>query len=403
MKRFLLLLFSYGLFLSLHADDRNLSKLQYWFDGNQAEMTEQVLSGIQQDINQTIDVSSLREGMHTLYYRIGDTAGQWSPLQVWSFFVVSAHYKESKEIKAVEYWMDDKLSERNTTEINGQSVWIQTLDVSTLSEGFHTLNYRIKDSSEQWSPLLASSFFVAPLRDKGAKAIKAVEYWLDDNTAERKTTEVSGNTWQQALDVSDLSEGMHTLYYRFVDNYNDYSSVSQSVFFKTQKRASQIKTLRYWWGTYTDKAEDVEVNDANYTYEALLTVPDYARQDLLTDLGVARFNCVAIDDQGRQSAPFYQDVIYATGPRLKTNRYSQASGSSITLSWTYADANGIKDYIVYYAKDNGPYVMYIPSTNGTSIDFIGSKGIYRFLVVARNNAGQRTSMDNEWSVLVSFE
>ena len=362
MKRFLLLLFSYGLFLSLHADDRNLSKLQYWFDGNQTEMTEQTLSGIQQDINQTIDVSSLREGIHTLYYRIGDTAGQWSPLQVWSFFVVSAHYKESKVIKAVEYWMDDNISGHNTTEINGQSVWIQTLDVSTLSEGFHTLNYRIKDSSEQWSPLLASSFFVAPLRDKGVKAVKAVEYWVDDNTAERKKAEVSEDIWQQALDVSYLSEGMHKLNYRFIDNYDDYSPVYLSVFLKAQKKATQVKKLHYWWSTFTDKAEYVEINAADYTYENLLTVPDYARQDPLTDQGVARFNCVAIDDQGRQSASFYQDVIYATGPKLYADRYSQTSGSSIRLSWTYTDANGVKDYIVYYAKDNGPYVMYVPTT-----------------------------------------
>ena len=329
MKRWFLLIISFGLFLSLYADDRQLSKFQYWFDNNQLAVAEQELSGAKQDINQMIDASSLREGMHTLYYRIGDNAGQWSPLQV-------------------------------------------------------------------------SSFFVAPIRNKGAKAIKAVEYWLDGKTTERKTTELSRDTWQQVLDVSDLSEGIHTLYYRFVDNYSDYSSVSQSVFFKTQKRAFQIKALRFWWGTFTDKAEDVEVNAADFTYENLLTVPDYARQDPTTDQGVARFNCVAIDDQGRQSASIYQDVIYATGPKLYADRYSQTSGSIIRLSWTYTDANGVKDYIVYYAKDNGPYIMYNPSTNGTSIDFKGTKGIYRFLVVARNNAGQRTNMDDEWTVMVVF-
>jgi hypothetical protein len=47
--------------------------------------------------------------------------------------------------------------------------------------------------------------------------------------------------------------------------------------------------------------------------------------------------------------------------------------------------------------------MYIPSTNATSTEFKGNKGAYRFLVVARNNAGQRTSMDDEWTVMVTFE
>lgn len=330
MKRCILLLISSGLLLTAQADDRQLSKLQYWFDDNQSAMTEQTLSGTKQTINEAVDASSLREGMHTLYFRIGDTAGQWTPLQTWSFFV-------------------------------------------------------------------------APIRDKGAKAIKAVEYWMDNDFAKRKTTEISGNIWQQALDVSDLSEGIHKLNYRFVDNYDSYGPVSQAMFSKVQKKATQIKKLRYWWSNRTDMIEEVDADQPSFTYESLLKVPEYARQDGLTNKGVARFNCVAVDDQGRQSASFYEDVIYATGPELTADRYSATIGTSVKLSWTYSDANGVKDYIVYYSKDNGPYVMYIPSTNATSTEFKGNKGAYRFLVVARNNAGQRTSMDDEWTVLVIFE
>lgn len=330
MKRCFLLLISSGLLLSAQADDRQLSKLQYWFDDNQSAMTEQTLSGTKQNIDQTVDASSLREGMHTLYFRIGDTAGQWSPLQTWSFFV-------------------------------------------------------------------------AQLRDKGAKAIKAVEYWMDNDLANSKTTEITENMWQQALDVSDLPEGIHTLNYRFADNYGNYSFVSQTMFSKIQKKATQVKKLRYWWSNRTDMIEEVDAAQPSFTYESLLKVPEYARQDGLTDKGVARFNCVAVDDQGRQSAPFYDDVIYATGPELRADKYTATAGTDVKLSWAYTDANGIKDYIVYYSKDNGPYVMYIPSTNETSTEFKGTKGFYRFLVVVRNNIGQRTNMDNEWSVMVIFE
>lgn len=329
MKRWFLLLISSGLLLTAQADDRQLSKFQFWFDDNQSAMTEQTLSGTKLTIDQAVDASGLREGMHTLYFRIGDTAGQWSPLQVWTFFV-------------------------------------------------------------------------APIRDKGAKAIKAVEYWIDKNLADRKTTELSGDTWQQTLDVTDLSEGIHTLNYRFVDNYGDYSPVSQAIFSKVQKKATQIKKLRYWWSNRTDMIEEVEADQPSFTYESLLKVPEYARQDPLTDKGVARFNCVAVDDQGRQSASIYEDVIYATGPELIVDRYSATAGTNISLSWSYTDASGVKDYMVYYAKDNSPYVLYDPSTNATSMEFKGDKGAYRILVVARNNNGQRTSMDDEWSVLVVF-
>ena len=330
MKRFLLLFIFVGFYLSLYADGRKLSKFQYWFDDNQSSMKEYPASGDLVYRNMKIDARGLTEGMHTLCFRVGDNAGLWSPLHVWPFFV-------------------------------------------------------------------------APIRDKGAKAIKAVEYWMDNDLAKRKTTEVSGNTWQQVLDVSDLSEGIHTLNYRFVDNYDGYGPVSQAMFSKVQKKATQIKKLRYWWSNRTDMIEEVDANEPSFTYESLLKVPEYARQDGLTDKGVARFNCVAVDDQGRQSAPFYEDVIYATGPELTADRYTATVGSDVKLSWTYTDANGIKDYIVYYSKDNSPYVMYIPSTNETSTEFKGAKGFYRFLVVVRNNVGQRTNMDNEWSVMVIFE
>ncbi len=330
MKRCFLLFISSGLLLSAQADNRQLSKLQYWFDDNQSSMTEQTLSGTKQNINEAIDANSLREGMHTLYFRIGDTAGQWTPLQTWSFFV-------------------------------------------------------------------------APIRNKGAKTIKAVEYWMDNDLAKRKTTEVSGNTWQQALDVSNLSEGIHTLNYRFVDNHDGYSPVSQALFSKVQKKATQVKKLRYWWSTRTDMIVEVDANEPSFTYESLLKVPEYARQDPLTNKGLARFNCVAVDDQDRQSAPFYEDVIYATGPVLTVDKSTTTANSEINISWTYNDDNGVRDYSVYYAKDDSPYVMYIPSTLESSTSFKGQKGIYRFLVVARNNVGQRTSMDNEWAVTIIFE
>ena len=402
MKRWILLLFSSGLFLSAQADDRQLSSFQYWFDDNQTEMTETSISGTKQTINQSIDASQLREGMHRLYFRVGDDQGLWSPLQQWAFFVKPLRDKGAKAINTVEYWLDTNSAERKSVVVNG-NLWQQMIDVSDLSEGMHTLNYRFGDNYGDYGALQQWVFFVKPLRDKGAKAINTVEYWLDTNSAERKSEVVNDNLWQQTIDVSDLSEGMHTLNYRFGDNYGDYGALQQAVFMKLQQKATQIKKLRYWWSNRTDLIEEVDVGQPSFTYESLLAVPDHARQDPITDQGVARLNCIAIDDQGRQSAPFYQDVIYAIGPTLFADRYSQTAGSNIAVSWTYTDVNGVKDYIVYYAKDNEPYVMYIPSTTANTVEFKGTKGVYRFLVVARNNAGQRTNMDDEWTIIVTFE
>ena len=329
-RRYIMTLLACALLLPVTAQDRQLSRFQYWFDDSQTALTEQALSGATATVEQSIDASMLSEGIHTLYYRIEDSDGYWCPLY-------------------------------------------------------------------------ATVVFVTSVESRGEKHVGSVEYWLDSDIKSRQTSTIDGDKWNMSIDASMLSEGMHILNYRFIDNFGVSSALHQALFCKQQLKATQVTKLRYWWSNRTDLATDVDVNSPTFSYEALLSVPDYARRDDLTDLGVARFTAVVIDDQGRQSAPFFEDIIYK---RLATINAaaSEVTGSvGVLLTWNFTDEAGVRDYSIYYAKDDGPFILWKPTTTDTSATFKGKQGIYRFLVVARNMLGQRTSLDDEAAVTVTFK
>lgn len=329
MRRLIIILTTLGLFTLAYGQERQLQRYQYWYDQDQALMSEQTLSGLSAEVNTTLDASGLSEGIHTLYLRIGDSEGGWSPLH-------------------------------------------------------------------------AFTVFVTPLQSRGEKAVTQVEYWIDDIAA-RQTVNISGATWQQVIDASALTEGFHILYYRFGDNHKQFGPLQHAFFMKQQQKATQVTTLRYWWSDRTDLAEEVVATEQPFSYSEILKVPDYARRDKLSDKGVALLTIVALDDQGRQSAPLVTEVIYSRFANISANASTQSADTPVTLTWQYEDEAGVRDYSVYYAKDNGPFILWKPSTTATSATFKGEKGTYRFTVVARNNLGQRTNLDDEASVKVIFE
>lgn len=310
---------------------------------------------------------------------------------------------QERTLQRWQYWFDnDQLSPTEQT-LSGLTATINTtIDANGLNEGMHTLYLRVGDSENGWSPLHMFSMFVTPLESRGEKTVSSVEYWVD-NLSARQTASISGGVWQQVLDASNMQEGVHTLYYRFADSKGQYSLLQKAVFYVTQKKATKVAKLRYWWSNRTDLATDVDVNDVSFSYETLLAVPDYARRDELTGNGLARLTVVAYDDQGRQSGASYEDVIYDPIATIVADKKILSADEAVTLTWFFTDMAGVRDYNVYYAKDDGPFILWLPATTSNSAEFRGTKGTYRFMVVARNALFQRTSMDPEGYETVTFE
>ena len=107
----------------------------------------------------------------------------------------------------MQYWFDGDYAS-HITESNITGVWQTQMEVSHLSEGFHTLYLHFQDTSGRWSAPRSYLFY----QTKPQNAQHDKDYyscWFDQDA----TTPVSGtlNSGTMLLDVDSLPDGFHTL------------------------------------------------------------------------------------------------------------------------------------------------------------------------------------------------
>ena len=150
MKRRLSAILIILLLLSFSAKaQKSLSKCEYWIDNG--EKAEADFNG--EEVAFAIDASSLSEGLHTLFYRVKDSEGMYSHLQTWVFNKsgdTDTPVTLENTLTTCEYWIDEGV--KSETDFNGEEV-VFAIDANKLSEGNHTLYYRVKDNEGVYSPL----------------------------------------------------------------------------------------------------------------------------------------------------------------------------------------------------------------------------------------------------------
>ena len=131
MRKYLLLILSFVFnYFALSADSYTFC---YWVDDNDAAAQTQTQATNQ--LNATVDVSSLSPGMHTLFVRAKKNTGGWTVPKATHFFKVL----NPTTVKTY-YWFNDNEDNRfEVDKVNGETFLI---DVSHLSEGTHTLHVR---------------------------------------------------------------------------------------------------------------------------------------------------------------------------------------------------------------------------------------------------------------------
>ena len=189
----------------------SVQKLKYWFDSDYTPRESANLGG-----TSTIDVSQLAEGFHTLHYQAVDNKGEVSPSRTVSFFRYVEQKQDEKfkeySVQKLKYWFDSDYTPRESANLGGTS----TIDVSQLAEGFHTLHYQAVDNKGEVSPSRTVSFFryVEQKQDEKFKkySVQKVRYWFDDDATNTKTVSYADGIF--SIDLSDMSEGTHALYFQ---------------------------------------------------------------------------------------------------------------------------------------------------------------------------------------------
>lgn len=176
------------LFLRMSSDSETAvaKSLRYWFDDEQTASEIDIVEGVK-----LLDASNLIEGLHAVHYQIVDSKGTLGAPYSSMFLKMDA--SASSGAKSLRYWFDD---DATTVRVTGVTNGTQTLDVSGLITGLHTLNYQLIDTQGKVTPTVTSIFiknFEKVLAD-GQNRVTKYQYWLNTNTQAIRTVELDADT-----------------------------------------------------------------------------------------------------------------------------------------------------------------------------------------------------------------
>lgn len=220
----------------------NINRAEYFIDSDPGlgAGTPITITSPGASINQNaaINIGLLPQGFHRLVIRVRNLNGVWSQQLSNLFYVLPpAPTVASSNITRAEYFIDSDPGVGNGTLIPaftaGASVSSAfSVPVSTLSQGFHRLNVRVRDGAGKWSHHLSSLFYVLPNAPSAQQQqIVAAEWFVDADPGIGNGTAITpitaGNNVNVLTDISvaslNLIDPNHTLNIRVKDQTGKWS------------------------------------------------------------------------------------------------------------------------------------------------------------------------------------
>lgn len=205
-------------------------------------------NSITENIN--IPLISVSNGFHSLFIRVKDVKNRWSNTQNIPFYKLKVI---SSNISKLEYFIDTdpgfgngtKLSVSATDDISKRV----NIPLSNVSNGFHVLYVRAKDNNGNWSIASNSVFYKV---DISSADIVKMEYFLDtdpgfDNATSIPIPKNANINKSFNIDLSNVSNGFHTLFIRTKNASGKWSIPSNNAFYRMQSKPSNITELEYFF------------------------------------------------------------------------------------------------------------------------------------------------------------
>lgn len=214
---------------------------------------------------------------------------------------------QAQTLVGYEYWIDDDYAGHSYVPASQSDIFMM-VDVCELTTGVHFYNFRVSDTNGSISAPYRYLFYI-PESATAAASLATCEYWLDDDYANKTTAQASeSNVF--AVDVSDLSTGVHFYNYRVADTNGGWSAPYRYLFYvpETFVLSKNLIGYEYWM-------------DDDYEHKTYVASSD-ENQSIIIDInelatGVHFFNHRAFDDNGGIGSPsrflFYIPEHGATG------------------------------------------------------------------------------------------
>ena len=242
--------------------------LRYWFDDDNGNVTTvSQLSG-----GQTLDVSSLIDGLHTIHYQVIDENDAVADVRS-DLFLKTNGQAGVIQASRLRYWFDDDAtSVKTVTATNGT----QTVDASQLLDGLHTIHYQVVGGDGAVYTIASGIFMKMEESASGQVTAKKLMYWFDDET---EVLNVDMTEGVQLLDASHLIDGLHTIHYQVLCSNGEMTPAHSSIFMRTSgnEEVAVAQKLRYWFddaqtATETDITSGIQLLDAFSLIDGLHTI-----------------------------------------------------------------------------------------------------------------------------------
>lgn len=212
MRKFFLLL----CFLCLHymAQGQAVYQYRYWFDNDDSRIYTGTSATEKWHLD--IDLSALSYSFHSIHIQVMDQQGIWSSPH--TRFFVKHPYSYFDQLY---YWFDeDSKGKQQLASTSGHF----NLDVSSLSEQMHYLYFQVFGEKTEMSSPRAVYFLKSPHRGD-----LSFHYWVDGDSFTHKSGKFSNGI--TIIDVSDFSDGFHTLFMQVEKNETHSSTIPESRMF----------------------------------------------------------------------------------------------------------------------------------------------------------------------------
>ena len=219
------------------AQTNDIVERKYWLDGDITQAQDLTPN------HATINISTLKPGLHSLTVRVKDTEGLWSS-QVGKYFIVpyDGNSASTNSIAKHQYWIDGNLQAAVTSGSKPQSI-----SISSLNAGLHTFTVRAQDLAGVWSTQVTKCFIVPNKETSvGNKRIEKHQYWIDG----KLEAQVTQGAPIELIVIEGLTPGLHSLTVRVQDNTGVWSSQVAKYFIKPYTEVSvdgkEIVKHQYW-------------------------------------------------------------------------------------------------------------------------------------------------------------
>ena len=285
----------------------------------------------------------------------------------------------AQNVYTCRYWFDRNHS-TSVVESFTDSVWHGNIDVASLTNGLHTLNLQVKDTSNRWNS--PRSYMFIKLADTLHSATTAGEptyiCWMDNDYATRQTG-LLGNG-HLLLDVDTLRNGLHTVNIALKQG-NDYTSTRSYMFIKMSGAAFGSDSGNYAYTCWFDQ-------DYASAQTGLLTGGNILLDVESLRNGVHTVNITLNRGGDYSSTRSYMFIKMGSGTdssaRAITYTYWFDDNTSVRRSGELQSGNMMLD--VEHLREGVHFLNLTVTTHGTSTtyrhifykDFVGVRGIAKY-------------------------